>query len=306
MLGHLDLTAIAPGVPSSLAPEDGSPATLDMMILTKGRSTPMLKIARRAVELFDQLYKGCGKTQLAPSNLLGVASRHGSDSKGYPHALYLTALIRTNGPHGAKATTAALRKALRADPRVDTREALAMHLLGERDFDGAAKAVAPEDALIGPMVHAWKAAHEGEAKAFSIHLTTAMETNPWLVDAFEYDPTASEMDEFDRSQRRSPRTRAPSWGGNDGTRCMMPYARRLAIDEFLWRCGRDGPQADLMRAVLANQALRDACAAYWKANDACIGTYDKDASHRRRVTDRREKALADLHAAVAVSVAAAI
>lgn len=302
-LGQYPWTCYAP---SNLAPEDGSPATLNLMILAKGRSTPMLKIARRAVELFDQLYKGRGNAPLAPSNLIGIASRHGSDTEGYPRALYLTALIRTNGPHGAKATTAALRKALRADPRVDTKEALAMHLLGERDFAGAARTVDPEGALVGPLVHAWKAAHEGDADALSDHLATAMQTNPWLVDAFEYDPTASEMDDFDRTRGRAPKSRAPSWGGNDGTQCLMPYARRLAIDEFLWRCGRHGPQADLVRAILAGQALREAYIAYWKANDACIGIYDKDASHQHRVTDRRKEALHNLRVAVTASMAATL
>lgn len=294
--------------PSNLAPNDDSHATLNMMILTKGQSKPMLKLARRATDLFKILYKGTSKGKFPSPKTIGINSRHGADVAGYAQALYLEALIRSNGPHGAKATTTAFRKAIKVDPRHDLNEGLMMHYVGERDYRAAAE-IADQinaDALIDNMARTYKAIEDGDKEAISRHLAHTLTINPWIIDALEYDRVGVGFDPWnapaDLILDPRPSASAQPWGGNAGTKCAMPYARRLAIDEFLWRGGKTGEAPDKLRRILSDNELRDAYAKCWKANTACFGSLMKGAETAHNLDVKRQEARNALAMAVEKAV----
>jgi len=294
--------------PSNLAPNDDSHATLDMMILAKGRSTPMLKLARRATDLFKALYKGTSRDTFPSPKTIGIDARHGADVAGYAHALYLEALIRSNGAHGVKTTENAFKKAIKVNPRHDLQEGLMMHYVGEGNYSAAVEIAdkTGADALIDNMARTYKAIEDGNNKDISRHLARSLMTNPWIIDALEYDRVGIGHDPWNASAEQilnpKPSASGQPWGGNSGAKCAMPHARRLAIDEFLWRGGKTGKVPDKLRLILSDDELRKAYARFWKAITACFGSITKDAATARNLDAERDEARKALIIAVEMTV----
>src|SRR3546814_11666843 len=64
--------------------DNGSnPPSIDLMKATRFLGKETLREARRAIELFEQLYGPAEKTTLESTKLIGTSSPHGTDTKGF-------------------------------------------------------------------------------------------------------------------------------------------------------------------------------------------------------------------------------
>src|SRR3546814_306103 len=77
--------------------DNGSnPPSIDLMKATRFLGKETLREARRAIELFGQLYGPAEKTTLASTKLIGTSSPHGTDTKGFARALYWAGMAASN------------------------------------------------------------------------------------------------------------------------------------------------------------------------------------------------------------------